>query len=321
MEIPREFIVPGDSLAGAALDVARTIARRAERRLVVLSEMGLMVNPDVLRYMNRLSSFCFALEFMKSTGGWPEPPPWRKGRMNPLTGTFINIAAILVGSALGILLGGRLPDRLKQTVISGLGLFTFAIGVQMFLKTQNSLVVLGSLVVGAILGEWWRLEDRLLGLGAWLEARFNRSKATETDSESQQKFIRGFLTASLVFLVGPMAILGAVQDGLTGNYQLLAVKSMLDGFAALAFASSLGLGVAFSVVPTFIYQGSISLAASQVQAVTTPAMMTEMTATGGVILLAIAVSGLLELRKIRSGNFLPALVIAPLVVAVMAAAG
>ena len=172
-----------------------------------------------------------------------------------MTGTFINIAAILVGSALGILLGGRLPDRLKQTIISGLGLFTFAIGVQMFLKTQNSLVVLGSLVIGAILGEWWRLEDRLQNLGAWLEARFNRSKATETDSASQQKFIRGFLTASLVFLVGPMAILGAVQDGLTGNYQLLAVKSMLDGFAALAFASSLGLGVAFSVVPTLHLPG------------------------------------------------------------------
>lgn len=238
-----------------------------------------------------------------------------------MTGTFINIIAILVGSALGMLLGGRLSEKLKHTVISGLGLFTFALGVQMFLKTQNSLVVLGSLVVGALLGEWWRLEDRLQHMGAWLEARFNRSGGDAGDHQNQEKFIRGFLTASLVFLVGPMSILGSVQDGLTGNYQLLAVKSMLDGFAALAFSSSLGLGVAFSVVPTLIYQGGISLLAAQVQAVTTPEMMTEMTATGGVILLAIAVSGLLELRKIRSGNFLPALLVAPLVVAALTALG
>ncbi|HMN63019.1 MAG TPA: DUF554 domain-containing protein [Anaerolinea sp.] len=238
-----------------------------------------------------------------------------------MTGTLINIVAILIGSALGMLLGGRLSEKLKHTVISGLGLFTFALGVQMFLKTQNSLVVLGSLVVGALLGEWWRLEDRLQHMGAWLEARCNRSSGGEKDNQNQERFIRGFLTASLVFLVGPMSILGSVQDGLTGNYQLLAVKSMLDGFAALAFASSLGLGVAFSVVPTLIYQGGISLLAAQVQAVTTPEMMTEMTATGGVILLAIAVSGLLELRKIRSGNFLPALLVAPLVVAAMTALG
>ncbi len=238
-----------------------------------------------------------------------------------MTGTLINIAAILVGSGLGILLGGRLPERLKQTVISGLGLFVICLGVQMFLKTQNSLVVLGSLVIGALLGEWLRLEDRLTGLGTWLEKRFNTSSSVDRQSAGQERFIRGFLTASLVFLVGPLSIMGAVQDGLTGNYELLAVKSMLDGFAALAFASSLGVGVAFSVVPTLVYQGGISLLAAQVQAVTSAEMMTEMTATGGVILLAIAVSGLLELRKIRSGNFLPALLVAPLVVALLAASG
>jgi uncharacterized membrane protein YqgA involved in biofilm formation len=238
-----------------------------------------------------------------------------------LTGTFINIAAILIGSGVGMLFGSRLPEKLKHTVISGLGLFTFALGVQMFLETQNSLIVLGSLVVGALLGEWWRIEERLQHLGAWLEAHFNRAGRGDASGVNQERFIRGFLTASLVFLVGPMSILGAIQDGLSGNYQLLAVKSMLDGFAALAFASSLGVGVAFSVIPTLIYQGGISLLAAQVQAVTTPEMMTEMTATGGVILLSIAVSGLLELRKIRTGSFLPALVVAPLVVALIASLG
>lgn len=238
-----------------------------------------------------------------------------------MTGTFINIVAILVGSGLGLLFGSRLPEKLKNTVISGLGLFTLALGVQMFLTTQNSLIVLGSLVVGALLGEWWRIEERLQNLGAWLEARFNRSGRGDTSGATQERFIRGFLTASLVFLVGPISILGAIQDGLSGNYQLLAVKSMLDGFAALAFASSLGVGVAFAVIPTLVYQGGISLLAAQVQAVTTTAMMTEMTATGGVILLSIAISGLLELRKIRSGNFLPALIVAPLAVAVLTALG
>lgn len=240
-----------------------------------------------------------------------------------MTGTIINVIAIIVGSSLGLLLGGRLPDRLKQTVISGLGLFTFALGISMFLKTQNALVVLGSLVAGALLGEWWRLEDRLLSLGTWLEARFNLRKQDDQPGSlrAQERFIRGFLTASLVFMVGPISILGSIQDGLTGDYQLLTVKSMLDGFTSLAFASSLGIGVAFSALPTLIYQGGISLLAAQVQSVTSDAMMTEMTATGGIILLSIAVSSLLELRKIRSANFLPALLIAPLVVALLTALG
>ena len=234
-----------------------------------------------------------------------------------MIGTLINVAAILVGSAAGIFLGSRLSDKLKQTVVSGVGLFTIALGISMFLETKNSLIVLGSMLVGAILGEWWRIEEGLHALGAWLESRFNRSNARNMNSTSQERFIRGFLTASLVFMVGPLAILGSIQDGLSGDYRLLAVKSVLDGFTSLAFASSLGLGVAFSALPTLVYQGAITLLAVQVQSVTNEAMMTEMTATGGVLLLAIAVSSLLELKKIRSSNFLPALLIAPLVVWVL----
>jgi uncharacterized protein len=229
-----------------------------------------------------------------------------------MIGTVINIITVLAGSLLGIVLGGRFPERFRQTVVSGLGIFVLAMGVQMFLKTENILIVLGSLLVGALLGEWWKIEDGLENLGKWLEARFNRSQ-----DGSQARFVKGFLTASLVFCVGPMAILGSIENGLTGTFPILAVKSTLDGFASLAFASSLGVGVLFSVLPLFLYQGAISLLASQVQSMVSTAMMNEMSATGGLILIAIAISGLLELKHIRSGNYLPALLVAPLIVYIL----
>jgi uncharacterized membrane protein YqgA involved in biofilm formation len=235
-----------------------------------------------------------------------------------LTGTLLNIAAVLVGGILGLLFGSRLPERLRQTVIAGLGLFTGALGLQMFLKTENAIIVLGSLLVGGLLGEWWKIEDGLRGLGAWLEKRFIPQTPGESQPDlepaNRTRFIQGFLTASLVFCVGPMTILGSIQDGLTGNYNLLAIKSVLDGFAALAFASTLGVGVLFSTLVILFYQGSITLLAAQVQSIVTSGMMNEMTAVGGIILLGIAVSSLLEIKPIRVGNFLPALLIAPLVV-------
>jgi len=234
-----------------------------------------------------------------------------------MTGTIINIVTVLVGGIIGLLIGSRLPERVRQTVIAGLGLFTAAIGIQMFVKTQNPIVVLSSLLVGGLLGEWWRIEDGLRGLGGYLERRFTGRQ----DISEGSRFIRGFLTASLVFCVGPMTILGSIQDGLTGDYSLLAIKSVLDGFAALAFASSLGVGVLFSVVVILVYQGGLSLLAALAQSITTPAMMDEMTAVGGVLLLGIAISSLLEIKPIRVGNFLPALLIAPLIVAVLAALG
>jgi uncharacterized membrane protein YqgA involved in biofilm formation len=229
-----------------------------------------------------------------------------------MTGTMLNVITVLIGGLVGLLLGSRLPERLRHTVVAGLGLFTLAYGLSMFLDTQNSLIVLGSLLVGAILGEWWHIEDGLERLGAYLERTFLRG-----ESEHQARFVRGFLTASLVFCVGPMTILGSIQDGLTGDYNLLAVKSVLDGFASLAFASTLGIGVLFSSLIILVYQGGLSLLAGQIESVVTPAMMTEMSAAGGVILMAIAFSSLLEIKKIRAGNFLPALLVAPLIVAIL----
>jgi len=227
-------------------------------------------------------------------------------------GTLINVITILVGSALGIWLGSRLPERVRQTVIAGLGLFTLCYGLSMFLKTQNSLIVLGSLLVGALLGEWWKIEDGVKSLGGWLEHKFLRQNRGE-----QTRFVRGFMTTSLVYCIGPVAILGAFQDGLSGDYKLLAIKAILDGFASLAFASSLGLGVMFSSLSVLVYQGTLTLLAHQLQSLVTPTMTNEMSAVGGVILVGIAIGSLLEIRPIRSGNFLPALFIAPIVVAIL----
>lgn len=229
-----------------------------------------------------------------------------------MTGTIINFFAILVGSALGILFGARLSENLKNTVVSGMGLFTTAVGMQMFLKTENALVVLGALIFGAILGEWWGVEDGLQNLGIWLEKKFSGNSAG-----GSSKFVRGFLTASVLYCTGPMAVLGSISDGLKGNYLTLSIKSVLDGFLSVALASTLGIGVAFSALPVFAYQGSISLLAAQLNALVTTSMMNEMTATGGVLLMGIGISSLLELKKIRVGNFLPALAIAPLIVYVL----
>ena len=231
-----------------------------------------------------------------------------------MTGTIINVIAILLGSTLGIFFGSRLPERLKNTVTAGLGLFTFALGISMFLKSEEVLIVLGGLLIGAVLGEWWQIEEGLANLGAWLESRFSNGN---NSVEESNRFIRGFLIASLLFCIGPLAILGAIQDGLVGDYNLLAVKSVLDAFASLAFASMLGVGVAFSALAVLIYQGSISLLAAQLNSIVTEPMMTEMTAVGGVILVGLALSSLLEIKKIRVGSFLPALFVTPLIVYIL----
>ena len=233
-----------------------------------------------------------------------------------MIGAFINVAAILIGGMIGITFGARIPERVKETVVAGMGLFTAAMGLQMFLKTQNSLVVLGALVIGTLLGEWLGIENRLHALGQFLEQRFAR----DDTPDASNRFIRGFLTASLLYCIGPLAIVGSINDGLTGDYSLIAIKSTLDGFASIAFASSLGIGVLFSAVPVFIVQGGISLTAMQlghfmsISAAATDPKVLELTATGGIILLGLSFSRLLELKPIRVGNMLPALIVAPLIV-------
>lgn len=233
-----------------------------------------------------------------------------------MTGTLINIVTVLIGSSIGLLSGPRLPERVRETVVAGLGLFTMAVGVSLFVESmgvegENPLIPLISLLLGGILGEWWRIEARLASFGAWLQTRTTGGSA---GSERENRFVRGFLSASLLFCIGPMTILGSIQDGLSGDYQLLAIKSVLDGFASMALASTLGVGVMFSVLVILVYQGGISLLAAQAQTFFSEVMLAEMTAVGGVLLLSLAIGTLLEVKPIRSGNLLPALVLAPLLV-------
>ena len=235
-----------------------------------------------------------------------------------MTGTIINVITVLVGGGLGMFLGHRLPDRMRETLLHGLGLMTLSLGVHLTLKTENILIVMFSVLGGAMLGEWWHIEDKLHALGERLRLLVEeRQSLSDSPAEAGTSFVTGFVTASLVFCVGPMTILGSIQDGLTGDYSLLAMKSLLDGFAALAFASSLGIGVLFSSVTVLVYQGAITLLAGVAQSLLTEAMTAEMTATGGVLIMGIGLS-LLELKKIRVGNFLPALAIAPVIVAALA---
>lgn len=225
-----------------------------------------------------------------------------------MTGTLINVITVILGTFLGVLFGSKLPERVRDTVLSVLGLFTLALGIQMFLETNNALIVLAALLVGAILGEWWRIEERLENFGDHLRNSFSQS----LKNQDMSRFVEGFLTASILFSVGPIAILGSIQNGLTGDYSLLATKAVMDGFAALAFASTMGIGVAFSSLILLVFQGGLSLLAFQVQDAVTPAMISEMSAVGGVILVGIAISNILNIRKIHTGNFLPALFLAPL---------
>jgi len=229
-----------------------------------------------------------------------------------MIGTIINTGAVVAGSLAGVGVGSRLPGRIHESVHDGLGLLTLLIGLQMALETQNVLVVLGALLLGVIAGELMRISDGLDRLGDCLQSFFHGGK--------HQTISEGFITASLVFCVGPLAILGSIRDGLEGDFQLLAVKSMLDGFASVAFSATLGWGVLFSALSVLVYQGSITLCAGLLERVLTPPMITEMTAAGGLIIVGIGLK-LLRLKDLRLANFLPALAIAPLIVFLLSMRG
>jgi len=229
-----------------------------------------------------------------------------------VTGTIINVATVLTGGALGTVIGQRLPDNMRQTALHSLGLVTSVVGLRMALDTANILIVMGSVLLGAILGEWWHLEERLQTVGDMLQQRVGIGTA---DTLAQ-----GFVTASLIFCVGPLTILGSIRDGLVGDYSLLAIKSVLDGFAALALASSLGIGVMFSALTVLLYQGLLTILASLAQVTMNQAMIAEMTATGGVIIMGIGLV-LLDIKRIQVANLLPGIFIAPLIVATLSALG
>ncbi|QSQ08645.1 putative membrane protein YdfK [Koleobacter methoxysyntrophicus] len=225
-----------------------------------------------------------------------------------MLGTIVNSAAIIVGTFLGILLKTGIPDKIKHTIMQGIGLSVMLIGLSMAMKTQNVIIVILSLVIGGIIGEVFAIEDRLKNAGEWLEERVG---------QNQGDFTRGFVTTSLIFCVGAMAIMGALESGLTGNHTTLFAKSALDGITSIVFASSMGIGVAFSALPVFIYQGLITLTAASMKVFLTDAIIREMTATGGVLILGIGLN-ILEITKIKVGNMLPAIIGAVFLTVLMA---
>jgi len=218
-------------------------------------------------------------------------------------GTVVNAFAILVGGILGALLGSVIKEKSRDTVMHGLGLSVVVLGLMMAVETANPLIVIASLVLGGLVGEWIGIEDRLYSGAARVEKLYVRG---------QGGLAQGFVTTSLVYCVGAMAIMGSLESGMTGNHATLYAKAMLDGVSAVVFASTLGLGVALSSVSVFIYQGAITLLAAWISQWLTPAAVTEMTAAGGILIIAIGLN-VLGIKKIRVGNLLPAIVFAVLI--------
>jgi len=215
-----------------------------------------------------------------------------------MLGTIVNVIAIICGSLLGLLFRKGIPDNYKEIIMSGIGLSVILIGVKSALSSDQLLIVIFSVIIGAGIGEFLKIEAKLESLGSYFERRL-ASKSSDTGS-----FARGFVTASLVFCVGSMAIVGALESGLTGNHQTLFAKSILDGVTSLIFASSLGIGVLFSGVAVFLYQGAITLTAVFMKNLLVAETISQMTSVGGLLILAIGLN-LLGITKVRVGNLLP----------------
>ncbi len=238
-------------------------------------------------------------------------------------GTLLNTLTVLIGSTLGLLVGNRLSQRIQESVVTALGLVTLYVGFSNAGETGNVILPLLSLVIGAIIGELLRLDRQLERFAGWLQTRVQGDSPAAPDSPDsadhdaarRARFIEGFITASLVFCVGPLTFVGSIQDGmgLQSGFDQLAIKSVLDGFASMAFAASLGIGVMFSVITVLGVQGGLALIGSLAGEFMTDPMINEMTAVGGLILIGLGLT-LLDLKKPRMVNFLPGLLIAPLLV-------
>ncbi len=217
-----------------------------------------------------------------------------------MTGTIVNTGAILAGSFIGISAGKFLPERIKTIVVQALGLSVVLIGLKMALSGKEPIVTIGCVLLGAITGELIKIEQGIERLGEWLKTRARSDSST---------FVQGFVSASVLYLTGPMMIVGSIQDGTVGDASTLYIKALLDGVASIAFSSTLGIGVAFSALSVLIVQGSITLMASKLLFMQNPAVLDAVTASGGLLILGIG-TNVLGLTKIKIGNFLPALLYA-----------
>jgi hypothetical protein len=223
--------------------------------------------------------------------------PISNGRNHAMIGTIANSGAILVGSLIGIAAGRRVPERLKTIVMQGLGLSVVLIGLQMALTAKEIILTVSCLLIGGITGELVNIEKQLEKMGEHIKRRFQSDSTT---------FVQGLVSSSLLYLTGAMMIIGSIQDGTVGDPRTLYVKALLDGVASVALASSMGVGVAFSALSVLVVQGGITLLSSHLIFLAKPAVLDAITATGGVLILAIGIN-LLDLKRIRVGNLLPAI--------------
>lgn len=218
-----------------------------------------------------------------------------------MLGTIVNFIAIVFGGMVGFFFGKAFPEKLKNTVLQGVGLTVMLIGLQMALRTSNVLTLIASLVIGGIIGESIDIEHQLNNIGDFLEKKLSK--------KGNGQFTKAFVTASLIYCVGAMAIVGALEDGLNGNHSILFAKATLDGITAIVFSSSMGIGVVFSAIPVFLYQGSIALFAGLLQGVLSETVVVEMSAVGGLLILGIGIN-MLGIKEIKVGNLLPGIFIA-----------
>lgn len=221
-----------------------------------------------------------------------------------MKGTLVNVAAILAGAGLGLILRLGISESCKRTILQAMGLAVLFIGIRMSLASQNSIIIVLSLAVGAVLGEMARLEERLDAFGIWL---------TELVGDRFGDIGKGFVTASLVYCIGAMAIVGSLQEGLTGDASIIYAKALIDGTVSVIFTASMGIGVMLAAVPVLLYQGAITLAAGSLQTLITNPMLAEVSGVGGVLIIAISLN-MLKLTKIKLANLLPGLPLAVLLV-------
>ncbi|MAG13057.1 MAG: hypothetical protein CMN78_00490 [Spirochaetales bacterium] len=217
--------------------------------------------------------------------------------------TFINCATVLIGSIIGLLFNRRVTDRFRDVIYTGIGMFTMVIGIMMALETTRILFVALSVVIGGLLGTWWSIERRILGLGHLLERKFGGSQKGESGS-----FAFGYLSASILFCVGAMTIVGSFKAGAEGSYDIIYTKSVMDGFMAILLTAAMGIGVAFSIITILIYQGGLTLLAGLLSPYISPLVLSELSGTGGILLMMIGLN-LLKLKELKTGDFLPALAI------------
>jgi uncharacterized membrane protein YqgA involved in biofilm formation len=224
-----------------------------------------------------------------------------------LSGTILNALTVLLGGTLGMLVGSRLPERVRTTIFNGLGLLTLLVGVQMALTTGNVLILLGSILLGGLAGEALRVQDRIERFGDQVQARL---------AKGDSQFSEAFVASSLLFCVGPLTITGSLQNGLARDPGPLALKSMLDLFSSFAFGASLGAGVLASIGTILVFQGGLSLGAGLFAGVLQAEVVRELTATGGLLIMGIGIE-LLRLKDLRLANFLPALIVSPVLVIIV----